>query len=110
MLAFFVTIGAAAGSITALLQTGWLAAFIALQLGVHMAITLGIGRLLNFPMEVRLWQLHVHEKTSLRCQLSCCNCIAGASKLAYCGTSKIAANCTSLSQVRPGCSLFCPCT
>ena len=54
MLLFFVTIGAAAGSIGALLQTGWLAAFIGLQLTVHMAFTLGLGRLAQLPMEVRL--------------------------------------------------------
>lgn len=53
MLLFFVTIGAAAGSLGALLQTGWLAGFIMLQLGVHMAFTLGVGRLFHLPMEVR---------------------------------------------------------
>ena len=52
MLLFFVTIGAAAGSINALLQTGWLAAFIAVQLAVHMVVTLAVGRLAGLPMEV----------------------------------------------------------
>lgn len=49
---FFVTIGANAGSITALLQTGWLTAFIALQLAIHLGVTLLCGRLLNIPMQV----------------------------------------------------------
>ena len=52
MLLFFATIGAAAGSIGALLQTGWLFAFITIQLSVHLAITLGIGRLAGLPMQV----------------------------------------------------------
>ena len=49
---FFVTIGAAAGSVSALLQTGWLTAFIALQLTVHLGITVGLGRLLGLPIQV----------------------------------------------------------
>ena len=52
MLLFFAAIGAAAGSLGALLHTGWLAAFIGLQLGVHMAFTLGLGCLARLPMEV----------------------------------------------------------
>ena len=51
---FFVTIGAAAGSVSALLQTGWLTAFIALQLTIHLGITVGLGRLLGLPIQVSL--------------------------------------------------------
>ncbi|KAK9811046.1 hypothetical protein WJX73_009199 [Symbiochloris irregularis] len=54
MLLFFVTIGAGAGGIKQLLGTGWLAAFIGLQLAVHMGLTLGIGRLLKLPVEALL--------------------------------------------------------
>ena len=54
MLLFFVTIGAGAGSISALLGTGWLTAFIAVQLLVHLGITVGIGRLLGLPMQVNV--------------------------------------------------------
>lgn len=51
---FFVTIGAAAGSLSALLQTGWLTAFIALQLSVHLGVTVGFGRLLGLPLQALL--------------------------------------------------------
>lgn len=54
MALFFVTIGAAAGSVRAVLSTGWLLAFIAVQLGVHMGITMGLGSLLRLPTEVWL--------------------------------------------------------
>jgi hypothetical protein len=49
---FFVTIGAAAGSFSAVLHTGWLTPFIGLQLGMHLAITVGCGKLLKLPMQV----------------------------------------------------------
>lgn len=55
---FFVTIGAAAGSFSALLQTGWLTAFIALQLTIHLGITVGLGRLLGLPMQVKRYVAH----------------------------------------------------
>ena len=54
MLLFFVTIGTAAGSPQALLQTRAIAGFIAVQLGVHLAICLGMGRLFKLPMQVWL--------------------------------------------------------
>ena len=52
MLLFFVTIGTAAGSPQALVQTRSMAGFIAVQLGVHLAICLGAGRLLKLPSQV----------------------------------------------------------
>ena len=53
MLLFFATIGAGAGSLTALRSTGWLTAFIAIQLGVHMTvIILGGYFLARLPMQV----------------------------------------------------------
>ena len=48
---FFVTIGAAAGSVGAVLQTGWLTGFIAIQLAIHLAVTVGLGCLLRLPMQ-----------------------------------------------------------
>lgn len=55
MLLFFATIGAGAGSLTALRSTGWLTAFIAIQLGVHMAVILLGGYVLaGLPMQVVL--------------------------------------------------------
>ena len=55
MLLFFATIGAGAGSLTALCSTGWLTAFIGIQLGVHMAvILLGGYALAGLPMQVSL--------------------------------------------------------
>lgn len=53
MLLFFATIGAGAGSLTALRSTGWLTAFIAIQLGVHMAVIICGGCVLaGLPMQV----------------------------------------------------------
>ena len=53
MLLFFATIGAGAGSLTALRSTGWLTAFIAIQLGVHMAVIIFGGcALAGLPMQV----------------------------------------------------------
>lgn len=53
MLLFFATIGAGAGSLTALRSTGWLTAFIAIQLGVHMAVIIFGGCVLaGLPMQV----------------------------------------------------------
>ena len=49
---FFVTIGAAAGSLSAVFSTGWLLVFIAVQLSVHMAVTIGLGALLGLPTQV----------------------------------------------------------
>lgn len=55
MLLFFATIGAGAGSLTALRSTGWLTAFIAIQLGVHMAVIIFGGYVLaGLPMQVSL--------------------------------------------------------
>ena len=47
---FFCTIGAQAGSISALQGSGMLFAFIAIQLSVHMIFTLGIGFLFSIPL------------------------------------------------------------
>ena len=53
MLLFFATIGAGAGSLSALWSTGWLTAFIAIQLGVHLGvIILGGYVLAGLPMQV----------------------------------------------------------
>lgn len=52
MLLFFVTIGAAAGSPKAILGCGWLAGFMIVQLGVHLVVVLGIGKLAGLSMQV----------------------------------------------------------
>ena len=52
MLYFFVTIGAAAGSLSALAGCGWIALFIAVQLSTHLVITLGVGHLTSLPLQV----------------------------------------------------------
>lgn len=53
MLLFFATIGAGAGSLSALWSNGWLTAFIAIQLGVHLAvIVLGGYVIADLPMQV----------------------------------------------------------
>lgn len=52
---FFATIGASAGSLEALAGSGWLLAFILLQLGVHLVFTLAVGRrLLRLPLDALL--------------------------------------------------------
>jgi hypothetical protein len=52
MLYFFATIGAAAGSLSALAGCGWIALFIAVQLATHVVITLGVGHVTRLPMQV----------------------------------------------------------
>ena len=55
MMLFFATIGAGAGSLRALKGCTWLLAFILLQLGIHLAFTLLVGRgLLKLPMDCLL--------------------------------------------------------
>ena len=54
MMLFFATIGAGAGSLSALRGCGWLLAFIAVQLSVHLAVCLGLGRALRLPMRALL--------------------------------------------------------
>ncbi|PSC71603.1 hypothetical protein C2E20_5130 [Micractinium conductrix] len=54
MMLFFATIGASAGSLQALKGAGWLAAFILLQLSVHLSVCLAGGRLLRLPMQAVL--------------------------------------------------------
>ena len=49
---FFVTIGAAAGSLSAIFSTGYLILFIAIQLGCHLAVTMGVGSLMRLPTQV----------------------------------------------------------
>ncbi len=58
MLYFFVTIGAAAGSLSALAGCGWIALFIAVQLSTHLIITLGVGHLTSLPLQVCLHSFH----------------------------------------------------
>ena len=54
MLLFFATIGAGAGSLSALWGTGWLTAFIAIQLGVHLGVIIVGGYVVaGLPMQVR---------------------------------------------------------
>lgn len=51
MMLFFATIGSSAGTLGALRDCHWLLAFIGVQLGVHLAVCLGVGRLLlRLPM------------------------------------------------------------
>jgi uncharacterized membrane protein len=50
MMLFFATIGAGAGSLAALRGCWWLLAFIVVQLSVHLAVCIGVGRLLRLPM------------------------------------------------------------
>ncbi|DBB01832.1 TPA: hypothetical protein ACH3X1_000442 [Trebouxia sp. C0004] len=53
MLLFFATIGAGAGSLSALWSTGWLTAFIAIQLSVHLAVIIFGGYVVaGLPMQV----------------------------------------------------------
>jgi len=54
MLPFFATIGAAAGSLSALPALGWTFAFIAVQLSVHVAVSLLGGALLRLAPEAVL--------------------------------------------------------
>ncbi|CAK0763327.1 hypothetical protein CVIRNUC_003046 [Coccomyxa viridis] len=54
MLLFFVTIGAAAGSPGSLLNCGWLAVFMSVQLAVHLLVVLGVGKLAGIPMQALL--------------------------------------------------------
>ncbi|KAL0039492.1 hypothetical protein WJX79_010440 [Trebouxia sp. C0005] len=55
MLFFFATIGAGAGSLSALWSTGWLTAFIAIQLSVHLAVIVFGGYVVaGLPMQVVL--------------------------------------------------------
>lgn len=69
MLLFFATIGAGAGSVTALRSTGWLTAFIGIQLGVHLAvIILGGYVLAGLPMQVSFRQ---EERCMKRSSNSC---------------------------------------
>jgi uncharacterized membrane protein len=55
MMLFFATIGAVAaggfGSLQAMHSCWWLLAFILLQLSVHLAFSIGFGRLLGLPMQ-----------------------------------------------------------
>ncbi len=54
MLLFFATIGAGAGSLSALWSTGWLTAFIAIQLSVHLAVIIIGGYVVaGLPMQVK---------------------------------------------------------
>lgn len=54
MLPFFATIGAAAGAMESLPQAPAVFLLIGCQLGVHVAVVLGAGRLFKLPMQVLL--------------------------------------------------------
>lgn len=54
MLPFFVSIGAAAGSLSTVLALGWTFAFIAVQLTVHVAFSVTAGRFLDIPLDAIL--------------------------------------------------------
>lgn len=54
MLPFFVTIGAAAGSLSELPALGWTFVLIGVQLSVHVAVTFAGGALLRLPPEAVL--------------------------------------------------------
>ena len=54
MMMFFATIGAAAGSFSALAGSGWLLVFIAVQLSVQLTVSLGLGRAMSIPLPVVL--------------------------------------------------------
>ena len=54
LLPFFATIGAAAGSLDALSDVGWLFCLIAIQLVTHLAVIVSGGRLLKLPMDAVL--------------------------------------------------------
>lgn len=74
MLLFFVTVGAAAGSISALFSTGWLTAFITLQLLIHLGVTVGLGKLFGIPMQVSCNQFHScypQRHTSMATSINC---------------------------------------
>lgn len=62
---FFVTIGANAGNVSALLQTGWLTAFIAIQLSIHLGFTVICGVLFKLPMQVAQWLRNAREDQCL---------------------------------------------
>jgi uncharacterized membrane protein len=54
LLPFFATIGAAAGSLDALSDVGWLFCLIAVQLITHLVVIICGGRLLQLPMDAVL--------------------------------------------------------
>lgn len=54
MSVFFTSIGTSAGSPASLVQSPALFAFIVVQLGVHVGVTLGLGRVLGLPMQALL--------------------------------------------------------
>lgn len=54
LLPFFATIGAAAGSLDALSDIGWLFCLIAIQLVTHLVVIISGGRLLKLPMDAIL--------------------------------------------------------
>ena len=54
MMLFFATIGAVAGSLSALRGSGWLLIFIAIQLSIQLGVSLFLGRLCRIPMPIIL--------------------------------------------------------
>lgn len=54
MMMFFCTIGAAAGSLSALGGSGWLLVFIAIQLSLQLGISLALGKFFRISMPVVL--------------------------------------------------------
>jgi hypothetical protein len=53
MLLFFVVMGAEAGSFASLASAGWIAAFICMQLAIHVVFLLMAGRAFLLPTQVR---------------------------------------------------------
>jgi uncharacterized membrane protein len=54
MMFFFATIGAAAGSLSALRGSGWLLVFITIQLTIQLSISLILGKAMNIPIPLIL--------------------------------------------------------
>ena len=77
MLLFFATIGAGAGSLSALWSTGWLTAFIAIQLSVHLAVIIFGGYVVaGLPMQVKHLLTCYYAVCQLFASLLACLCLS----------------------------------
>ncbi len=77
MLLFFATIGAGAGSLSALWSTGWLTAFIAIQLSVHLAVIIFGGYVVaGLPMQVKHLLTCYYAVCQLFALLLACLCLS----------------------------------
>lgn len=54
MMLFFVSIGATAGTFSSLAGSGWLLAFIIVQLSIQLAVAVGLGAVMRIPLPVVL--------------------------------------------------------